>query len=223
MLRAIIFDFDGVIVESVDLKTQAFRELFKGYPDKVAEIERYHLDNGGLSRYEKFRHIYKCILKEDLTEKKFIELCQFFQRLVVDRVVEASFVPGAQELVAYCFNRFQMYVVSGTPQEEIREIVKRRNLGRFFLGVYGAPETKVNLINEILRKSNLNPKEVLFIGDSNNDYRAAQDTGILFFGRLASEKQIWQDDTHIEGSTSDMWGAIEYLKKSHLFKGDVQS
>ena len=212
MLKVILFDFDGVVVESVDLKTQAFRELFRDYPDKLSEIEKYHLDNGGLSRYEKFKYIYTRILKEDLTEKKFIELCQSFQRFVVDKVVEAPFVPGAQELLAYCLNRFQMYVVSGTPQDEIREIVKRRNLDRFFLGVYGAPQIKADLINEILRKNSLNPKEVLFIGDSNNDYRAAQDAEILFFGRLTSERQVWQEDTCIEGSANDMWGVIEYLK-----------
>ncbi len=214
MLKAILFDFDGVIAESVDVKTQAFRELFKNYPDKISDIGRYHLDNGGLSRYEKFKYIYKFILKESLSNEKFTELCRSFQRLVVDKVVAAPFVPGALELLEYCLGKFQAYVVSGTPQDEIREIIKRRDLNRFFLAVYGAPCSKAELINEILRKNTLNPDETLFIGDSNNDYQAAHDTGILFFGRSAGEKQAWQDDLSIEGSACDMWGVIEYLKKT---------
>ena len=63
-MKAIIFDFDGVIAESVDVKTEAFKELFKAYPDKVKAIADFHIDNGGMSRFDKFRHIYKNILKK---------------------------------------------------------------------------------------------------------------------------------------------------------------
>ena len=58
MINSIIFDFDGVILESVSVKTAAFRQLFSFAPEHVDEIVQYHLDNGGMSRFDKFRYIY---------------------------------------------------------------------------------------------------------------------------------------------------------------------
>ena len=55
-IKAIIFDFDGVIVESMDIKTQAFAHLFrKCSEDIIKKVIQLHLDNGGMSRYEKFK------------------------------------------------------------------------------------------------------------------------------------------------------------------------
>ena len=55
MIKAIIFDFDGVICESVNVKTIAFKKLFADYPEHQDRIVEYHLVNGGISRYEKLR------------------------------------------------------------------------------------------------------------------------------------------------------------------------
>jgi beta-phosphoglucomutase-like phosphatase (HAD superfamily) len=57
MIETIIFDFDGVILESVTVKTEAFRELFSSEPDCPDEIVEFHKRNGGMSRYDKFRHV----------------------------------------------------------------------------------------------------------------------------------------------------------------------
>ena len=75
MIRAILFDFDGVILESVDVKTKAFAELFKDFPEHVDQIVQYHIDNMGVSRFDKFRYIYRYILKRKLSDEKFTELC----------------------------------------------------------------------------------------------------------------------------------------------------
>ena len=58
VLSAVIFDFDGVIVESLDVKADAFRSLFADHPEHVDQIVRLHRENLGVSRYEKFRTIY---------------------------------------------------------------------------------------------------------------------------------------------------------------------
>lgn len=60
MINAILFDFDGVLVESVDVKTRAFADLFKDEEDEIVEkVVNYHLKNSGISRYDKFRYYYK--------------------------------------------------------------------------------------------------------------------------------------------------------------------
>ncbi len=62
MIKAIIFDLDGVILESADIKTKAFLKLFEAFPKHVDVILDYHVKNMGISRYVKLRHIYNNML-----------------------------------------------------------------------------------------------------------------------------------------------------------------
>ena len=99
MIRAIVFDFDGVLVESVEVKTRAFARLFAGEtPEAVERIVTYHRQHGGISRFEKFETIYRDLLKRPLSEEIFHALCEQFSRLVVEEVVAAPWVEGALEL-----------------------------------------------------------------------------------------------------------------------------
>ena len=59
----IIFDCDGVILNSNDIKTNAFYEIAKVYGHLPAlELKNYHKINGGVSRYEKFNYLFTNIL-----------------------------------------------------------------------------------------------------------------------------------------------------------------
>ena len=54
--RAYIFDFDGVIKDSVRVKSDAFVLLYASEGEEFQKrVEEYHLAHGGISRYEKFR------------------------------------------------------------------------------------------------------------------------------------------------------------------------
>ena len=86
MIKTIIFDFDGVIVESAEIKTKAFKELFTDYPQKIEEIVQYHLANGGISRYVKFRYIYEQILGQKLSEDTEIKLGKDFSKIVLQKI-----------------------------------------------------------------------------------------------------------------------------------------
>ncbi|EAL7445452.1 HAD family hydrolase, partial [Campylobacter coli] len=72
-IKNIIFDFDGVILDSVELKTQAFAELFKEFPkNKVQELVKYHIQNGGISRYHKIQYFFENILCEEISDKEIL-------------------------------------------------------------------------------------------------------------------------------------------------------
>ena len=86
MIKAIILDFDGVILESCEIKTQAFRKLFEDYPEHVNTIVKYHRHHGGVSRYKKITYFYNNILKQPLNDEKLEELGKRFSRLVLDEV-----------------------------------------------------------------------------------------------------------------------------------------
>ena len=184
--QSIIFDFDGVIVESGDIKTNAFADLYQSYGDPIVkEVVRYHKLNGGLSRYKKFRHFQQCLLKKPpLTQNEEDKLDETFSRLVVEAVINSDSVPGADEFIQIEASKIPLFIASGTPEAELNIIVTRRGLGPYFTGVRGSPKLKETLIAEILSAHDLTPERVLMIGDALIDYQSAQVNNLAFLGRV---------------------------------------
>ncbi len=184
--QAIIFDFDGVIVESGKIKTQAFAELYRPYGDDiVAQVVQFHTQNGGMSRYHKFRHFQEHFLHQPpLTEAEEKQLDIRFSELVVEAVIAAEPVPGAIELIQRQSGKIPLFVASGTPESELKVIVERRGLTPYFTKVRGAPALKKTIIAEILSAYSLAPESVLMIGDAMADYEGAQANHTAFLGRV---------------------------------------
>jgi phosphoglycolate phosphatase-like HAD superfamily hydrolase len=184
--RAIIFDFDGVVVESGEIKTQAFANLYREYGEEVmVEVAKYHVLNGGMSRYQKFRYFQETLLeKPPLTAEEERQLDQRFSELVVEAVIASAPVPGAAELIQREAGRIPLFVASGTPETELNTIVVRRGLGSYFTAVRGSPTPKQKLIADILTTHRLLPERVLMIGDALIDYQSAMVNNVAFIGRV---------------------------------------
>jgi HAD superfamily hydrolase (TIGR01549 family) len=178
---AIVFDFDGVLVESVDVKTRAFAALYAPYgPEACAAVVAYHLEHGGLSRYEKFRHCHRAFLGRELAPEEERALGERFAALVEDAVVAAPWVAGAREFLEAFHARLPLFVASGTPEEELLRIVERRGMRRYFAGVRGAPAAKAQIIAGFAREACVAPERVLMVGDSSTDYEGARRAGAQF-------------------------------------------
>ncbi|MFZ1711942.1 MAG: HAD-IA family hydrolase [Nitrosomonas sp.] len=184
--QAIIFDFDGVIVESGDIKTAAFAELYRQYGERIMQAAvAYHRANGGMSRYLKFRYFQQYLLnKPPLTEEEECLLDQQFSRLVMQAVIKSTSVAGAEALIHTASQLIPLFIASGTPEKELRNIVEQRNLAPFFAAVRGAPDLKQTIIAEILAAHGFDEQRVLMIGDALIDYESAQQNGIAFLGRV---------------------------------------
>jgi beta-phosphoglucomutase-like phosphatase (HAD superfamily) len=181
--QAVFFDFDGVILESAEVKTEAFLELFKQYPEVQAAIKQHHLQNQGVSRYKKFEWIYSQLLHLPFTKNDSERLGNQFSDLVFNKVVQSPFVAGAEELLKAISNKCLCFVASGTPEDELQRIVSQRNLTSYFKEVCGTPRTKIEIVLEMIAKYNLIPSHCCFIGDATTDYEAAKETGLNFIAR----------------------------------------
>lgn len=187
-VRAIVFDFDGVILESADVKTEAFLELYREHgPELVAKVRAHHLANLGISRFKKFAWIAEHLLGKQLSEEESQALGERFSALALQKVLAAPMVPGAQAALEALEGKLPMFVASGTPQGELDLIVDRRGLRRFFLEVWGTPAEKPAIVRDLLARHGLAPTEVLFIGDGLSDHKAASETGLHFLARSTSE------------------------------------
>ncbi len=204
MLKGIIFDFDGVICESVEAKTEAFRKVFLDHANHWDEIYAYHMKHGGISRYKKFEYIFREILKKPLSSELSEQMAQKFTEFAYDEVVKAPLVKGAQEFLNKYSKTLKLFVASGTPETEMVMIAKEKDLDRFFVEVYGSPKTKYEIAALILQQEKLKPEEVIFVGDAISDYEGAHQAGIRFIGRLhAKYKDPFQDEK-IEGYINDL-------------------
>ncbi len=96
-LEAFFFDFDGVLADSVEVKTRAFAKLFKHYgPAIETKVVEHHRKHGGMTRVDKFHHYYKEFLGNPLDKVLLQRLCHNFSCLVVDEVVSAPEISGAE-------------------------------------------------------------------------------------------------------------------------------
>jgi phosphoglycolate phosphatase-like HAD superfamily hydrolase len=193
-IRAIVFDFDGVILESGNIKTEAFLELFGDYPEFQAAILQYHLDNLGVSRFDKFEWIYRELLRRPLVAAEREWLGCRFSEIVLDKILSCPIVPGALDALKLFQGFYPLFVASGTPQEELDMIVRRRNLVGYFDGVWGTPRKKAEIIGSVLNHYEWRPEQVLMVGDGTSDYQAAVATGVAFVARDTPEQaERWRE------------------------------
>ena len=185
MIKAIIFDFDGVIAESINIKTNAFAELYGSYGKAVVDkVIKHHQLNGGISRFEKFKYYHKEFLGVDLSKKNINELAEQFSELVIDKIIHAPFIPGAEEYIKKNYNKYLLFISSGTPKKELVEICKQRGIIPYFKIIYGSPEEKSYHIKEILIKWHLKARETVFIGDAVSDREAAIQNQLHFIAKV---------------------------------------
>lgn len=196
-IKAIIFDFDGVILESMGIKTKAFLSLFQDYPDKAGEIVALHTSHGGMSRFEKFERIYKDILQLPLSEDKKAELGRQFSEYTHQGVLGCPFVEGALEFLEKYHQTLPLFIASGTPDEEIKSLVKEKGLGKYFKSVFGSPAKKKDIILRILKDFNFQPQEVVFIGDAVDDYQGAKEAGVKFIWRTKENNPFFELEKYV--------------------------
>ena len=179
----VVFDCDGVILESVDVKTRAFGRIVEEYgSEAVARMTKYHLTHGGVSRFRKFEWFYDEVLGRKISEDELQSLSRKFRELVFEGVMRSLMVPGIMKTLESLHGRLPMYVASGTPNDELFQVLDARNLTRFFVGVYGTPPGKTELLRRIIEQEEVAPNDTLMVGDSSTDLEAAQFCGTRFFG-----------------------------------------
>ncbi len=182
--KHIIYDFDGVLVESNSIRFEGFRLLFKDYPnDQVQRLVEYAMLNGGMSRYEKIKYFFARILDEPITDDNVRLLAKQYSGLVKNKVISAKPVKGSMEFLSCYYNKFDFAIVSGSDQEELREVCRIRKIDHYFVEILGSPVNKESNLNSLMVKTEWENKLCLYIGDSINDLNAARINNINFIGR----------------------------------------
>lgn len=180
---ALLLDFDGVIVDSIAIKVDAYAQVYEGESaESLAAIREHQRTHGGVTRRIKFRHFERDVFGRSVTDERIEALSAAFTRIVHEAVVACPLIPGALDLLERAHGHARLHVVSGTPQEELDDIVARRGLARYFASVHGAPANKPDTFAALLAASGLDAARMLAVGDALTEYEAARDLGIPFLG-----------------------------------------
>mgnify|MGYP001177700692 CR=1 FL=1 len=185
----IIFDFDGVILDSNNVKTVAFKNISKRFGECESNaLVNYHIKNGGVSRFLKIKWFVENILKTKNED------------LIRDLVEEyGNEVSKSFESCAFRTNLFQLKkklrgtkwsIASGGKQDEIVNLLEKKSLLEIFdNGIYGSPTPKMEIVKKTIFNTESNEKnKFVLIGDSFYDYECAKENGIKFI--FASD---WSD------------------------------
>jgi len=210
LIKNILFDFDGVICESVDIKTEAFYEMYISSGEDIAQkVKFHHLKNGGMSRYDKFKYYEEVFLEKSITTERMNTLSTQFSKLVKEKVIDAPFVEGALEFLEKNAKRYKCFIISATPIDEMREIAKAKKIDKYFKEIFGSPTNKIEWGKYILNTYNLKTQETVFVGDALSDFNAAKKNNIHFLLRQTKDnKELFSNEV---SSISNLTSLIKIL------------
>ena len=198
----IVFDCDGVILNSNKIKTDAFFNATIKYGEENAhKLVNYHIKNGGISRNKKFEVFITEILNKDLDKLLYSELLEKFSKYTLGKLMTCEVVEGLDELKDFFCNT-KWLIVSGGNQSELRSTFKNRLLDTYFEnGIYGSPDSKEKILTREIKNQNI-IFPALYIGDSKYDYEVATKHGLdfIFISQWTEVKNFkkWCDSNNIK-------------------------
>ena len=151
--KIIVFDIDGVILESIQAKNKAFKELYKNYgEDIVKKVLKHHKNNTGISRFEKIKFYNKNYL--NLYDDKFHndKFLKNFSELSLKYVFKSNLVKGFLDFINQIYDNHDLYISTGTPTGEAKIILNKKKILHKFIKIFGSPETKKSHLKEIISK-----------------------------------------------------------------------
>lgn len=180
--KVIFWDFDGVLMNSNAVRDKGFLEVLKDYPkEQVNELMKFHDKNGGLSRYVKFRYFFEKIRKEKVSDQEINTWANKFSKIMLSLLIDKNLlIEETLKFVKKNYKKYNMHIVSGSDGNELRQICKGVDIDKYFKDVNGSPTPKKLLVAEILNNNIYLEKECILIGDSINDFEAADENNIRF-------------------------------------------
>lgn len=183
MIKNIIFDFDGVILDSVPTKTEGFKKLFQNFStDEVNKLVLYHELNGGKSRYVKIKYFFNELLHKDISEQEILEYANKYSEITKEELTNPKYIiEDTLNFIKTNHKKYEMHIASGADEEDLKYICEKLDLTKYFLSINGSPKIKSEIVKDILLDNSYDINETVLIGDSVNDFDSAKDNGIDFF------------------------------------------
>ena len=193
----IFWDFDGVIINSDEVRTEGFKHIFDSYSKEyIDKLINYHTINGGLSRYEKIEYFSQKILDKRLNNQEKREFAQLYGNYCRERLCNKNLlIKSSISFIKENHKNFNFHLVSASDEKELVYLCSKLDIKKYFKSISGSPINKIENIKKLLKTNNYNESNRCLIGDSINDKFAATENRICFFG--FNNKHLIKDSKYI--------------------------
>ncbi len=196
--KTIFWDFDGVIKDSVKVKSDAFEQLFLPFGIDIAKkVRTHHEKNGGMSRFDKLP-LYLEWAGQVSSAQLIVEYAEQFSQLVKQKVIDSPWVVGILEYLQNNYKKQQFFLVTATPQQEIEDILFQLNIAKYFKQVIGSPTSKIEAVEALLSRYNVSSQQAMMVGDSSSDYEAATQNQLIFILRQTELNRQLQEQLNCQ-------------------------
>lgn len=177
MIKAILFDFDGVLIDSRKATVEYFQETLRhfGYPVPKEEDFESLL---GLKTID----ITKKLLP-GIPEKKILPVFEYSKKMSLKVVPKITLFPSAKETLEKLHSEYQIALVTSRGKRTVEILFERYQLAPYFEVVIDREDVKKHKpdpegVNTALKRLNVSPDESIYIGDSKEDVEVARNAKI---------------------------------------------
>lgn len=182
MSPCVVFDCDGVLLDSNPMKSAAFAQVLADYaPHAVEGFIAYQKTAFGRSRYALFRTFFEQYLQRAPLPGETDNLlsafgghmrCLYPQQKATSKLIET--LERLKNLGV------PMYVASGSDEVELREVLSQIGLATYFREIFGSPTAKDDNLKRI-RAALGDSARMMFVGDARADWEASATVGCEFY------------------------------------------
>jgi len=182
MVKAILFDFDGVIMDSMGLKLDTYCFALQQFDFPYADIKDLVHTLAGLSRQKTLALMYEALSGKKITERTAMDLVSRFTEHDENSRALMLPMPGTLPFLEKVHAQVYTAIVTGTPQAVIDKTVTYHRLDTYFDEVRGSPQSKVDIVEDLISRQDIPRDQWIFIGDGKTDQDAADVCQIRFVG-----------------------------------------
>ena len=204
MKKALVFDFDGVILDSNNIKDETFFILYKKYGKKFSNyVLNHHKKNRGISRFNKFKIYHKILFGNSITKNEIERLNQSMKSIIINKMIKAKYIYGVKNFLKNNYRIYDFFIISASPEKELKEICDKKKISNYFIEIYGSPDNKFKNLNKLISTYKYKRKEILYLGDSVTDYIFAQKSNISYINvRKKSSNSVTKECLSIDSFLS---------------------
>ena len=203
-----LFDFDGVIVDTLDEATSTFAIFFKSLG--LAPLSKEGVrDLYNVNKYESLK-------KLGVPENSFGDFLDLIIKRNEEGVADVRFYPGTEELLN-SLSQYRKYIITSSSTEAVEKLLEKASLREDFVEVLGADKetSKVKKIDKVLSQENIDPNQAYFVTDTTGDIIEAKKSGVktiaVGWGYHPAERLKKENPDYLFESSEELIKAIPGL------------